>query len=120
MAKQKLNSKQLNLSRTSDANGWTVFDYGTWKIYAKRVTFSQTISTAAVVSMSSSNLPVGISNFTNVIMNYSYSCDGNAYGLSMVSEIGTTSSSINFTARSNDGVSRTYTGFIDITLTQTS
>lgn len=114
------NFNELLTSKTVDANGWTVYDLkASGKIYRKRVTFSQTIATATGVTISSTNLPVGISNFSSVFFNYSYHCSGNAFGLSMVSEVTTSSSALNFSARSNDGASRTYTGFIDLIISTT-
>ena len=117
MAETKVTDNETNFSKTVDANGWIVYKYGSLTQYRKRVTFNQTISGAVAVSISSSNLPVGISNFESVLISYSYGCSGNAYGLSMVLERVATGTSIGFTARSNDGTSRTYTGIIDVQLT---
>jgi hypothetical protein len=99
---------------TTDANGWAVKDFGFFKIYTKRLTFSQSIGgSGAAISLSSTNMPVGVTDFSAHSYFYSYSLNGNAYGLNMVSERTSGSTSINFTAASVDGATRTYAGFID-------
>ena len=117
MARTKFTSPQLNPSKAVDANGWQKYDLGSIIFYKKRVTFSQTISGGAVLSMSSSNLPSGLSTISGYFLDYSYTATGNAFGLSIVFEGSSSSSSLNFTTCTNDGVSRSYNGWIDVTLT---
>lgn len=117
MAETKVPQTQLNLSKTTDANGWTVYDYGAWKQYKKRVTFSQTVTAAAVLSLSSHNLPAGVPNYTGHFIDFATTTTGSAFAFIPIPEIGTGSTTLNFTVRSNDGISRTYNGWIDITLT---
>jgi len=117
MSATKVPQTQLNISSTTDANGWTVHDFGTFKEYSKRVTFSQTISGAAVLSMSSVNLPVGVSTIGTHILKYSHVTTGNAYDLSLVFEGSTSNTTLNFTVRTVSGASFAYTGSVYVTLT---
>ena len=106
-------SRHMDIISTTDANGWKVYDFGSMKHYFKRVTFSQSIGASAFLTTSSSNMPVGVSNFQNRYFMYSYSTDANAYGLNMVLERQDTATSISYTVGSIDGATRTYTGWID-------
>lgn len=68
-ASSSVPSSALNLSKTTDANGWTVYDFGTWKQYRKRGSTSLTApgTTWAPITLSST-LPVGISTIgTNFV-----------------------------------------------------
>lgn len=105
-------------AKTTDANSWTIYDYGAWKIYKKRLTFSQTISTGAVLSISSTNLPTGLASLTGYFISYSYATTSNAYALSVSFESATSATALNFTTCSNDLVSRSYSGFVDVTIEQ--
>lgn len=49
-----------------DANGWTVYEMGAWKEYAKTVTYSGTVTPGQVVNVNTSNLPVGYSTVANI------------------------------------------------------
>lgn len=109
-------SRHVNIIPTTDANGWRVTDLGTAKIYSKRITFSQTISGAVVVTLSSNNLPVGVSSISTRRLIYAYTTTGSAYNLLMVFEGNSSSTVLNFTAASNDGVATAYTGWIDVLL----
>lgn len=118
MAKQKVNSAQIPVIKSSDANNWTVYDYGSWKAYRKRVTFVVTVGGGATtLSLSSANFPVGVANLNAHFMDYSHATNGNAFGLSCVAEMTSGSSALNFTVTSVDGGSRTYTGHVDIVIT---
>lgn len=105
------------VNKFTDANGWTVYDYGTWKEYKKRVTFSQTISGGAGLTVSSNNLPSGMSTISTNFVHYSFVSTGNAFGLNIGYEGSSSTATLNFTTSTNDGVSRAYTGFIDVTIT---
>lgn len=98
---------------TTDANSWKVYSFGGFKHYFKRVTFSQSIGLSAFLSTSSSNLPVGVSNFQNHYFLYNYTTNGNAFGLNVVGEFTDSAGAIAYTAGSIDGTTRTYTGWID-------
>lgn len=117
MGRTKFTTPQMNFSKTTDANGWIVYDYGNWKEYRKRVTFSQSIAGLAVLTISSNNLPTGMSTLSTNFMNYSYNTTSNAGILSVVFEGSTSASTLVFTTYRNDGGgAATFTGFIDITL----
>jgi hypothetical protein len=114
---QKITQNQVTLPKTVDANGWTVYDHGTFKEYRKRVTFSVTVNLGPTsFPVSSTNLPVGVSNINTHYLDYSITATGNAGGLNVVYEGTGTTTILNFVATSTD-VSRAYTGFMDVTLT---
>lgn len=105
------------IAKTTDANGWRKYDYGLWQEYRKRHTFSQTVTTTgAFLTLSSSSLPVGMSTIGTNYLDYSVTATGSALMLHVVFEGSSASGGVAFTARSND-INRSYTGFIDITLT---
>ncbi len=101
----------------TDANGWVVYDYGTHIEYRKRVTYSNTVGGLTTFTISSTILPVGVSTIGNsTYFNYSVTANGNAGALCVMAELSSGSTAVSFTATSSDGVSRTYTGFIDLVL----
>lgn len=116
MVRTQFKSPQLAPSKTTDSNGWTIYDYGTWKEYRKRVTFSQTIAGGVGLSISSNVLPTAISSIGTNFLSYSYTVTGNAFDLNIVFEGSTANTVLGLTASSVDTVSRAYTGFIDFIL----
>jgi len=106
-------SRHMNITSTTDANSWKAYDFGGFKHYFKRVTFSQSIGASAFLTTSSGNIPVGVSNFQNHYFLYNYTTTSNAFGLNIVGEFADTAGAIVYTAGSIDGATRTYTGFID-------
>lgn len=119
MAANKIKPQGLQFpTKTVDANGWTVYDFGNFKQYSKRVTFSQTISTAASLSISSANLPVAVATANAVSINYAAHIAANSWALQIGREGTTGSTTLAFTAASVDGVSRSYTGYLDLVLTE--
>ena len=62
MARTRITSPQLNPSKTTDANGWTVYDYGAWKEYEKRVAVNQSITNGGVGHETTTTPPVGITS----------------------------------------------------------
>jgi len=117
IANSAITTAKLAPSKTTDANSWTKYDYGTWQEYRKRVTFSQTISAAVALTISSSNLPVGISTISTNYLTYSHTTTGNAYNLSIHFEGTSGNTSIAFTACSISGTAFAYVGWIDLILT---
>ena len=110
-------STGLTLSHAVDANGWSKYDYNTFQTYKKRVTFSQTISSGASLTLSSTNLPAAIGSIGTNYLEYSFTATANAFSLSIVFEGSSAATSLGFTTCSNDLVSRSYTGWIDISIT---
>ena len=55
----------LLLSTTTDANGWTVYDYGFKKVATKTTTNAE-IKVRFEVSTRASNLPVGVTTFSQL------------------------------------------------------
>lgn len=101
---------------TTDANGWTVESHnGVAYSYRRRHTFSASIGTTPFTpTLSATSLPVGMSTLGTNTIQASIIAAGFAYDLQARLEMSTSSTAINWTARSASGTSRTYTGFIDI------
>lgn len=107
---------KLDITSSTDANGWKVTTLGTTKYYRKRVTFSQTISGLAALSISSSVLPVGVSSIGTRTLVYSTVISGSA-GVILINFEGTSAHTfLSFTTATTEGSSRTVTGFIDVML----
>lgn len=121
LATGAVTSPALALSKTTDANGWKVYDYGAnWKEYRKRVTYSNSVGVLTTFPISSGNLPVGVSTIGNATyIGWSITASGNAGALCVVPELASGSTAWNFTATSTDGVTRTYGGFIDLLMITT-
>lgn len=117
MARTKIKSPQLDPSKTTDANGWTVYDYGAWKEYRKRVTYSQALTAggAAYITVSSSTLPSGMSTLGTNFFNYSVVSAGASGNLNFFAEMLTSATSAVFVAKAD--ASLTYSGFIDMVIT---
>lgn len=62
---------KLNITKTTDANGWTVRDFGSFKQYTKRFiwTGSQNVAVGSLFVAGTVSLPVG-KNTSNLIINY--------------------------------------------------
>lgn len=116
LADNSVLSAQLDIISTTDANGWTVYDLGSTTIYRKRVTFSQTIAGLAVLTISSSNLPSGLSTIGTRLVHYNFVVTSNAGALQLAFEGSSSSTAFQFTTATTDTTSRSYTGFIDLLL----
>lgn len=116
MADNSVLSASLNVISTTDANGWSVYDFGSTTIYAKRVTFSQTFGGGAVgLTLSSSTLPSGMSSIsTNKILVGAPMVGGNGAQFGFGLDMTTASTSLVIAAKSTDGVSRAWAGSFDI------
>lgn len=69
-ASASVTSVKMALSKTTDANGWTIYDYGTFKKYLKASSEpSVTVGASGRTEFSASNLPVGMANLNNVHVN---------------------------------------------------
>lgn len=116
----KVTEKEIALSKTVDANGWTVYDFGSFKQYRKRVTFSTgttNVNTIISLATSSTNLPVGVANLTGYHFQWNPGGMGWAYALHINSEVSSGSTTAGgFTAWTLEG-SRAYSGYIDLTIT---
>lgn len=63
LADDVVTSAKLNPTRSTDANGWTVYDYGTWKEYSRLftgLTVTSVAAQAAATALSSQTMPVGV------------------------------------------------------------
>lgn len=68
MSATKITQNETNFSKTTDANGWTVYDYGNFKKYCKKGTASDTIGALAWKWLPDIGLPSGMSTIgTNFI-----------------------------------------------------
>lgn len=115
-------AKTSFMTKTTDANGWTVYDYGNWKEYRKRFTFNQSIGGLAVLTVApangtgGTNLPTGLSTIGTNFTDYAYTVASGAGSLVLVLEGTTSATAINFTVSTSDGVVRSLSGFIDVTM----
>lgn len=107
------------VSKTNDANGWTIYDYGLWKQYKKRVTFSQSVAAGSVttVALSNSSLPSGMSTLGTNFIDATIKFDGNAGQFLVNPEMTPTSNTINFVLRAMYSSTLTMQGSIDVTIT---
>lgn len=117
MPRTRINSPQIDLIQSTDANGWTLYDYGDFKQYRKRVTYSQafTNGTSAVLSVSSTNLPVGMSTISTNKLDMNVVGSSWAMDINIRPEMSTSSSALTFVGRAFS--SQTFNGFIDVTIT---
>lgn len=111
----------VDIVPTVDANGWRVYNFGTTKIYKKRITLSSTsVATTATninSGLSSTNLPVGFTTIGSAnFMDYTWTAQGNAGALVITFEGNTSNVALAFTATSTDST-RNYVGWIDVTFT---
>jgi hypothetical protein len=121
IANSAVTSAKLAPSKTTDANGWTVYDYGTWKEYKKRVThgtYTKATNEVWSLTLSSSNLPVGMSTLGTNYIHGVASLGSNAYSMGWNFEMNTASAIINITAINNSVGTVSYSGFFDLTITQ--
>jgi hypothetical protein len=79
LAPQSVTSDKLNFSKTVDANGWTVYDYGIWKEYFINLTVDVgSLAAGANVAANPITLwPVGRTE-TDLWVTRSYTINGNA------------------------------------------
>jgi len=61
LAANSVTSDKLNFTKTIDDNGWTVYDYGTWKQYCKKGQVSVSVGAKLFnIAGDTGNLPVGL------------------------------------------------------------
>ena len=113
---QKTNSQQMNPSKTTDANGWTVYDFGTWKEYRKIISFSNTVTanSAYVIGLANSNLPSGMSTLGSNYIQWALMQGSNAFALTPNFEGGSSNSVLNFTAYAHQ--SGTFSGSMYVSI----
>ena len=109
-------NRHMALTTSVDANGWTVRNFGSFKIYNKRYTNSgASIGANSVNSLTlSPNLPVGISSITASTFLQVTLSTNNAYAFQWATETFIGSTSVGATFQPNATVS--ITGFWDMTL----
>lgn len=107
MAQTKLPSSQLNLSVTTDANGWTVTDFGVKKMYTYKYTWTGSVAVGANSSYSipTISLPVGISNRGDIVATWTARCTDRVW---LVNER-TTDTSTSFALEVNNWYTSTFT-----------
>jgi len=85
-------AKTTFMIKSTDVNGWTVYDYGTWKTYSKRVTFSVTKVSGEYFTVANPSLPVGITTIGTNYVKATLSCnfaDDSQHGLKVSLTTGT-------------------------------
>lgn len=73
MAQTKVQGQNINVVKTVDANGWTVYDYGNFKQYKKRGQTTVSVGASGWTSSynAGGNLPVGMSTLGNNFVEFS-------------------------------------------------
>jgi hypothetical protein len=71
----KPDNTQINFSKTTDANGWTVYDYGNFKTYSKRLQFGTLTANSVTHLSTASTMPVG-KNWSTIRFSMLISNDG--------------------------------------------
>ena len=96
-----ITTPKLNISKTVDTNGWTVYDFGNWKEYIKVQNFSTTLTAGqiAVVTIASSTLPTGMATIGASKVTNSLILDSFAYYFQGGLEMTTASTALRMTAR---------------------
>ncbi len=119
MPRTKVTTPQLSLSKTVDANGWTVYDYGAWKEYRKRVTFTFNLSAGGIqsIALSSNSLPSGMSTIGTNFISATAALNGNAYAMGWNFEMVSGANTVNITVINNAGGTVNNTGWFDVTIT---
>lgn len=95
-----------------DANGWTVYNMGSWREYRKTITWSQALTSGSPVylSTSSNNMPVGMSTLSTCVMSNTHSGNGNSGDVLIVEEMTTSATVMTFVVKSTG--TATYSGTI--------
>lgn len=107
-------TRHMALSKSTDANGWTVYNFGNYSVYNKRYTNNgAAVTSGTVYSLTlSPNLPVGISSIGATTFIHIMLCSNNAYGYQWASESFVGGTSINVTYKPDVNVS--LTGYWDV------
>lgn len=107
---------KMNLTKSVDANGWTVYDYGSWKEYHKRVTFTFNLGAGGVqaIALSSHLLPTGMSTIGSNHLTASAYLNGNAYSMGWNFEMVAASTTVNITVINNAGGAINNSGFFEL------
>jgi len=116
-----IGSSKLNLSKTVDANGWTVYDYGTFKQYSiDSAQSSINITTEDRTAFTPFALPVGFSTMVGLRI-ISATIQGSSFPGGFILGLATLSNSASFTTinglvGNNGGTTATGTFRISVTL----
>jgi hypothetical protein len=106
-------------TRTTDANGWTKYDYVFYKVYCKRLTFSQSVAAASIANLtvSSTNLPSDLPSLGSHFFQYAANITSGFSADAQVSSDFLTSAAVTAWAiRNNASSTRTYSGNLDVTI----
>lgn len=119
LAPGAVTSEKLAPAKSVDGNGWTVYDYGTWKKYMKRVTYSVTVANNAYNNnvASSANLPTGMSTLGTRFLLASSTGNGlndSSHGLG---NHNTVSTSVNYAIKNISGAGATFSGSVTYEIT---
>lgn len=112
LASSSVTTPKLNLSSSTDANGWTTYSFGGYTYYMKQVTFSITLAanTSGSVTLSSSTLPTAAASLgSHLLIGQPVHPSGYAWAFSWGFEMSTASAALAVTAKNNDSGSHTWT-----------
>lgn len=117
LADSGITNDKMGLTTSTDANGWTIYDYGSFKQYRKRTTYDQsfTSGTAVIINLSATTLPTDMASLGTNFIEATLVQGGTAYTHDWNVEMTTTSTSLSATTITR--TSATYTGFIDWVIT---
>jgi len=115
LASSSVTSTKLAPGVTQDANGWTVFDMGTFKMYKKKVTTTLSgFNGPAFVTALSSPLPVGIANY-NAMLGFDATFTYNSSGsIRFTEESFGTDTSINVVGTTTSSTSSSVTAYYSV------
>lgn len=117
VADGSVTSSKLGLTKSTDANGWTVYDYGTFKRYNKRVYFSMTKAHFEGFTLASTTYPSGMSGIGSNYLHMSASGGTDNYGLEFWHNVdASNSTTLVVTAENVSGATRAYTGYLTLTI----
>ena len=118
IADNAVTNDKMGMTQSVDANGWKVSDYGTFKKATKRLTWtgSMSIASLANLNLAGMNLPVGVTDRSNLRWTYSYSTNLRVF---LVNETGSPSSNgFSFVVNNWYNIAFTLTScYVDVELT---
>lgn len=124
LAESAVKNKNMALTTTTDANNWTVYDYGEYKEYRKRIAFSQSVGaggTGANLSISgNNNLPSGMGILGTNFFSSTALLAGDAGLATIRPQMTSSSSTLVFVIRNAHTAALTFAGLMDVSIVSRS